>query len=1208
MRPLRIKLPTILGAMSKLLLNPRIETVVQSEYQKCATMSIPQKANFYKLSLAMDCPLCRPVLYCTCKVKQVFIFLGVHMSEVELQQIGQYTITELLHMSSTSHFYQGKLRKKNIVIKRLNTPLTTSEAKEAFLSRAKQLKKLKHRHIVNTLDAGFDGDHGYLVMEHVAGDSLRQRIAQGEHLAPDEVKLLLTPLAETLHYAHVNNTLHSNLHPGNLITGEHNSILLTEFSLLLPDITPLLDDETLAIPYMAPEHLRGQPTFASDQYSLAVMVYEWLCGRRPYAATERELLLQQQEQDMFPPPRSLNEAISPAVERVVVQALAYKAEERFPHTLEFANHYLGALIGFAVKSVAPPIKRVSAPPISQPTTKKEVTTASTINHSPTSGANQDTIDKGIVTGEVQLISNDGVKDKHTEQIASTTPTPFSQEEHDLLNQRYRIIDPNPIGSGGFSSVYKGQDTKLSNRLVAIKKMSQSDLSQKQTEENLEAFKREANLLASLEHTNLPRIHDCFCEEEHWYIVMDFIEGETLENHLMKEKQGYLSVTEVLDIATKLCTVLDYLHNQQPPIIFRDLKPANIMLRPDGQLFLIDFGIARYFKQGQSKDTTPLGTLGYAPPEQFGQEQTSTKSDIYSLGALLHHLLSGHDPSQTPLQFEPLQLGSQQNLQQLGTLIMQMVDRNKENRPESAVIIQQEMQQIASQMSPGQMSIPTTPEKPRLSVGASSRLQAIIAADLCQGGILSQRLPGYEERPAQVEMATLVARSLTQNVPAIVEAGTGTGKALDVDTPIPTPGGWKRMGDLGVGNMVFDEKGHPTRVVAAFDTMYQHPCYEVIFSDGSSLVADAEHEWVSYTATDRKHKWVNQPKTSTYMDKNFVTLDQIAMFDQLIALSHNDDTLSISGAVALIGGHHWSVYQATREIESVNPGKRPAHYPRHRLLTTTRSRLAKDLSEQRRDNRAYTLVTTEQMAATLTVGASKRANHAIAVAGALTLPDVDLPIAPYFFGLWLGDGNSRNNQITTADPDLITEREKDGYTVRSLSNQYLYAVDDENGKAVHRWQPGMTGRLRTLGVRRNKHIPTLYLRASEQQRRALLAGLLDTDGTVSHTGAVEFTNTNQQLVQDMYELVCSLGFRPTLRQGNAKCNGKDCGPKWTISFTTKEQVFRLKRKVIAHKERLRNYSPERNYFRYVVEVREVPSRPVRCIQVDLRVICTLQASP
>src|SRR5207237_10262761 len=123
------------------------------------------------------------------------------------------------------------------------------------------------------------------------------------------------------------------------------------------------------------------------------------------------------------------------------------------------------------------------------------------------------------------------------------------------------------------------------------------------------------------------------------------------------------------------------------------------------------------------------------------------------------------------------------------------------------------------------------------------------------------------------------------------------------------------------------------------------------------------------------------------------------------------------------------------------------------------------------------------------------------------------------------------------------------TVRALkSTEYLYAVDDENGNAVNRWHPRMTARLRALGLLHNKHIPAVYLRASEQQRRALLAGLLETDGTVNHCGAIEFTTTNSQLAQDVYELICSLGFRPSLRCGRSRLRCKHCGRKWTLEFT------------------------------------------------------------
>ncbi len=888
------------------------------------------------------------------------------MASVELQQIGPYTITQLLGESATSKFYLGRhqQRKKDVIIKILLTPLTINEAKEAFLARAKKLKKLKHRNIIEIQDFGFlpmqgqnlhEPDCAYLVTQYASGGSIAQRIIPGQHIPADEVKRILSPIADALHYAHINNIVHGNLHPGNLLIGERNETLLGDFSLLLHDVLPSFDGETSALPYRAPEHLQGICTAASDQYALAVMVYQLLCGCRPYQATGREALLRQQQQEPLPMPRSLNQDISAAVESVLLQALAHNPDERFPHTQAFADAYLRALMGLPMKVEIRQAK---------PSLPKDL--------------DADTAIKGERSAAVGYLS----------------------PKQDTLpgGQVSRFIAP--VGRGGADP---GAKTP-----------------------------------------NLPTLSK-----------------------------------DAVDEGTR--------HDTDEATLNGDVAEADTMVGVESR-----------------------------SPTLIAAKRKDDKD-------------SGTQHSDLPV-----------------------VD--------------------------------------------DSRLSQIVSADLCQGGILSKRLPGYEERPAQIEMARLVARSVVEARPAVVEAATGTGKALDVNTPIPTPSGWKRMGDLVAGDFVFDEKGHPTRVVAAFDVMHDRTCYEVVFSDGSSLVADAEHEWASYTSVDRS--WAKRWRTDIYRAKNFVTSNQLAVVDRLITLSRNDDTFSVAGAVALIGGHQWSVFQAARKIPPVNSDKLATQYPSRSLLTAVRDRLARDLDEQRREGRTYTLVTTEQMAATLTVGSSPRANHAIAVAGSLVLPDADLPIAPYFLGAWLGDGNSRNNQITSADPALITEIEKDGYTVRSLkSNSYLYAVDDENGKAVNRWHPGMTGRLPALGLCLNKHIPALYLRASEQQRRALLAGLLDTDGTVNHYGAVEFTSTNLQLAQDVYELVCSLGFRPSIREGRARCNGKDCGPKWTLAFTTDEQVFRLERKVVAHKERLRNYSAERNRLRYVVAVHKVPSRPVRCIRVE-----------
>ena len=264
----------------------------------------------------------------------------------------------------------------------------------------------------------------------------------------------------------------------------------------------------------------------------------------------------------------------------------------------------------------------------------------------------------------------------------------------LLHGRYYIVSQ--VGKGGFGAVYKAEDSLLGNRLVAVKEMSQRGLSPQEVVTATDAFKREALLLASLSHPGLPHIYDQFFEDGHWYLVMDFIEGETFDEYLHKAMTRRLLVEEVLDIGIKLCTVLDYLHTRQPPIIFRDLKPANIMLTPDGQIYLIDFGIARHFKPGLTRDTMALGSPGYAPPEQYGKAQTTPRADIYSLGATLHQMLTKSDPSDTPFRFAPLHLSPQLAPTGLDTLIMQMLDLDESRRPASMAVVKQEFQHFAAE--------------------------------------------------------------------------------------------------------------------------------------------------------------------------------------------------------------------------------------------------------------------------------------------------------------------------------------------------------------------------------------------------------------------------------------------------------------------------------------------------------------------------------
>lgn len=267
----------------------------------------------------------------------------------------------------------------------------------------------------------------------------------------------------------------------------------------------------------------------------------------------------------------------------------------------------------------------------------------------------------------------------------------------VLKQHYRVISL--LGQGGMGAVYKAEDQKFGNRLVAIKELSTSGLqSAQEIREATDRFEQEGKLLANLMHPNLPCIYDYFTDMGRSYLVMDFIEGETLEDYLTK-KGGKLPILETLDISIKLCSVLDYLHSHQPPIIFRDLKPANIMITNNGVVYLIDFGIARLFKHGQSKDTVALGSPGYAAPEQYQKQQSTPRVDIYGLGAIMHQLLSGDDPTTGILfKFASLQLQSQPAHTLLVKLIEQMLEMKKEDRPVSVSEVKQRLQEIVAQLA------------------------------------------------------------------------------------------------------------------------------------------------------------------------------------------------------------------------------------------------------------------------------------------------------------------------------------------------------------------------------------------------------------------------------------------------------------------------------------------------------------------------------
>jgi serine/threonine protein kinase len=265
----------------------------------------------------------------------------------------------------------------------------------------------------------------------------------------------------------------------------------------------------------------------------------------------------------------------------------------------------------------------------------------------------------------------------------------------ILERRYRLLAR--IGEGGYGMVYKARDRrKLLSKLVAIKVITLAALSPAEQIESTDTFNREIAMLSGLSHRNLPRICDQFTDPEHWYIVMDYIDGLTLEEFLTHYPNGRMPLGLTTTIAVILCDVLSYLHHRRPAIIFRDVKPGNIMLTSWGHLYLIDFGIARRYRVGQAHDTGPLGSPGYAAPEQYGRMQTTAQADIYGLGATIQTLLTGKEPLEIRLQGIPPDVRLPGKLR---ALINSMMESDPGRRPVSMAEVKRALIDLG---------LPTTP--------------------------------------------------------------------------------------------------------------------------------------------------------------------------------------------------------------------------------------------------------------------------------------------------------------------------------------------------------------------------------------------------------------------------------------------------------------------------------------------------------------------
>src|SRR4051812_5736744 len=276
----------------------------------------------------------------------------------------------------------------------------------------------------------------------------------------------------------------------------------------------------------------------------------------------------------------------------------------------------------------------------------------------------------------------------------------------MLRGRYRIL--RVIGGGGMGAVYKSEDSRHNGALVAVKEMRTdidtpgSTHGPAETEEErarekeerrqlLEAFRREAQILSDLDHHNLPRVTDFFTEGGRPYLIMELIPGESLEKKIERLHGQPMDEAEALQYGIQMCEVLQFLHTQNPPIIFRDVKPANIMIMPNWQIKLIDFGIARTYKEGKRRDTMSMGTAAYAPFEQFGKGQTDARSDVYSLAATVYHMLTGRPPTPatTPNSLRDF---NPRVTPKTESLVIRAMSRDMDARPQTAIIFENELRE------------------------------------------------------------------------------------------------------------------------------------------------------------------------------------------------------------------------------------------------------------------------------------------------------------------------------------------------------------------------------------------------------------------------------------------------------------------------------------------------------------------------------------
>lgn len=289
---------------------------------------------------------------------------------------------------------------------------------------------------------------------------------------------------------------------------------------------------------------------------------------------------------------------------------------------------------------------------------------------------------------------------HTPAGDVPAPNPIARKDHsyphvagETLCNRYRVIEG--IGQGASGSAYLVRDLQYPESEVCwvLKEVDMQALSSEEQQEAMELFQRECQLLRGLNHPAIPKLIDCFHNNGSAYMVMEHVAGRSLEE-VTKSSRKPVDTEKILEISMELSEILSYLHSQAPhPLIFRDLKPSNIIITEKGRLRLIDFGISRFFNPGKLKDTFIYGTPGFSPPEQYGTGQTDERSDIYAYGATLYYLLTLQDLQSFYFKFPPVRRFNRNASREFDRIISKCLRKNPGERYENVTMVQHELKKV-----------------------------------------------------------------------------------------------------------------------------------------------------------------------------------------------------------------------------------------------------------------------------------------------------------------------------------------------------------------------------------------------------------------------------------------------------------------------------------------------------------------------------------